>query len=297
MRIAVTGREGQVARSLAALGPAAGVEILLAGRPELDLGDPASVYPALAALRPDAIISSAAYTAVDKAEAEPDLAFAVNGGGASAVADAAARLNVPVLHLSTDYVFDGMKHWAYVETDATGPCSVYGASKLEGERRIAGGTDNHAIFRTAWVYSPYGNNFVKTMLRLGETRDTLSVVADQQGCPTSAEDIAGALIDAAKRMVADTDPRYRGIFHLTGSGQASWADFAGHIFAIATQAGRKPVDIRRITTSEYPTPAKRPANSLLSGQKLEDVFGISLPHWQSSTEKVVRTLLAQGRDA
>jgi dTDP-4-dehydrorhamnose reductase len=297
MRIAVTGREGQVARSLAALGPERGVEIVLAGRPELDLAIPSSIYPALAALKPDAIISAAAYTAVDKAETERDLAFAVNGEGAGAVAEAAARLGVPVLHLSTDYVFNGAKQGAYVETDATGPCSVYGASKLDGERRIAAATDNHAIFRTAWVYSPYGANFVRTMLRLGETRDTVSVVADQQGCPTSAEDIAGALIDVAKRMAADADPRFRGIFHLTGSGWASWADFAEHIFAIAAGAGHKPVDIRRITTSEYPTPAKRPANSLLSGQKLEDIYGISLPHWHSSTEKVVRTLLAQGRDA
>jgi dTDP-4-dehydrorhamnose reductase len=291
MRIAVTGKQGQVAQSLGALGADLGVEILLAGRPEFDLADAASVYPSLAALRPDAIISAAAYTAVDKAESEQDVVFAINAAGATAVADAAARLGVPIVHLSTDYVFDGAKDGAYVETDQTGPTSAYGASKLEGEQRVAAATPNHAIFRTAWVYSPYGSNFVKTMLRLGETRDTVSVVADQRGCPTSAEDIARALIAAAKVLVADSDPRYRGIFHLTGTGEASWADFAAHIFATAERSGRKPVVVQQITTAQYPTPAKRPANSRLSGQKLEDIYGIRLPQWRQSTEAVVGALL------
>lgn len=149
MRIAVTGKEGQVARSLAALGPETGVEILLAGRQDLDLADPGSIYPTLAALEPNVIVSAAAYTAVDKAESERDIAFAVNGAGAGAVAEAAARLSVPIIHLSTDYVFDGSKREPYLETDLTGPQSVYGASKLEGERRVAAATGNHVILRTA----------------------------------------------------------------------------------------------------------------------------------------------------
>jgi dTDP-4-dehydrorhamnose reductase len=291
MRIAVTGKQGQVAQSLGAVGADLDVEILLAGRPELELADAASVYPALAALKPDVIISAAAYTAVDKAESEQDVAFAINALGAGAVAEAADRLGVPILHLSTDYVFNGTKDGAYVESDPTGPTSVYGASKLEGEQRVAAAAPNHAIFRTAWVYSPHGNNFVKTMLRLGETRDTLSVVADQRGCPTSAEDIARALIAAAKVLASDSDPRYRGIFHLIGSGEATWADFAEHIFATAGTFGRKAVSVQHITTEQYPTPAKRPANSRLSGLKLEDIYGITLPQWRQSTEKVVRTLL------
>jgi dTDP-4-dehydrorhamnose reductase len=291
LRLAVTGKEGQVARSMLALGPEAGVDVIAVGRPELDLADPASVRAALGAVRPDAIISAAAYTAVDKAETERDLAFAVNGAGAGAVAEAAAALNIPILHLSTDYVFDGSKPGRYLESDPTGPTSAYGASKLDGERRVTAATPNHAIFRTAWVYSPYGANFLKTMLRLGETRDTLSVVADQYGCPTSAQDIAHAMIEAARRMVDDSSPSYRGVFHLTGSGEASWADFAREIFAAAEAFGRKPVKVLSITSDQYPSPVQRPANSRLSGDKLERLYGLRLPDWQVSTAKVVQALL------
>ena len=218
---------------MAAIGPAMEVDIIAVGRPELDLAEPASIRAALAAARPDAIVSAAAYTAVDEAETEKDLAFAINGAGARAVAEAASALDIPVLHLSTDYVFDGTKPDRYVETDPSGPTSVYGASKLEGERQVAATTADHAILRTAWVYSPYGVNFLKTMLRLGETRETLSVVADQHGSPTSATDIARAVILAALRMIEDRDEKYRGIFHLAGSGEASWAEFAREIFRAA----------------------------------------------------------------
>lgn len=291
LRIAVTGKEGQVARSMAALGPAMGAEIVLVGRPELDLADPASVHSALAGARPDVIVSAAAYTAVDKAETERDLAFAINGVGAGAVGEAAAKLRVPVLHLSTDYVFDGSKSDRYLESDPTGPTSAYGGSKLDGEQRLAAATGNHAIFRTAWVYSPYGANFLKTMLRLGETRETLSVVADQHGCPTSAEDIAGAMITAARKLVEDADAKYRGVFHLTGSGEANWADFAREIFRAAEAHGRKPVEVVSITSDQYPSPVKRPANSRLSGEKLKQVYAITLPDWRLSTRKVVDALL------
>lgn len=293
IRIAVTGKEGQVARAMAAIGPFLGAEVIAVGRPELDLSDPGSVLPALAAVRPDAIVSAAAYTAVDKAESERDAAFAINGAGAGVVAEAARTLDIPVLHLSTDYVFDGTKADRYVEADPTAPTSVYGASKLEGERRIAAATANHAIFRTAWVYSPYGANFLKTMLRLGETRDTLSVVADQRGCPTSAADIARAMILSAQRMVGDNDVKYRGVFHLTGSGEASWAEFAGTIFRAAEAHGRKPVEVVPITSDQYPSPVKRPANSRLSGEKLKEIYGIVLPDWQESTRHVVDALLGQ----
>lgn len=292
MRIVVTGKEGQIARSIAALGPHMGVEVVPVGRPELDLTIPGSIMPALAAVRPDAIISAAAYTMVDKAETERDLAFAVNGVGAGGVAEAAARLGVPLLHLSTDYVFDGRKPTPYIETDPVRPICIYGASKLDGEHRAVAATSNLAIFRTAWVYSPYGVNFLKTMLRLGETRDKLLVVADQQGCPTSAEDIARALILAARRMIDDRDGRYRGVFHLAGAGEASWAEFAREILRAAETYGRKSVEVVPITSDQYPSPVTRPENSRLSSEKLTHIYGITLPDWRTSTRKVVDTLLA-----
>jgi dTDP-4-dehydrorhamnose reductase len=292
MRIAVTGKQGQVAQSLAEIGPGRGVEVVLVGRPELDLQDASTVHYAIAGARPDVIVSAAAYTAVDKAESEREAAFAVNAAGAEAVAKAASRLGVPVIHLSTDYVFDGLLDRPYSEDDKVGPASVYGASKLEGERLVSSATPDHVILRTAWVYSPFGNNFVKTMLRLGETRTELGVVSDQLGCPTSALDIAQAVIAAAQRVASDPSPDLRGVFHLTGSGPASWADFAEHVFKSAEAAGRAPVKVNRITTADYPTPARRPANSRLSGERLQQQYGIRLPEWRGSTDIVVKRLLS-----
>jgi len=290
MRIAVTGREGQVARSLRATAPS-GIEVIAIGRPELDLANPASVLPALTAAQPDVIVSAAAYTAVDKAESEPESAFAVNAAGAGAVSEAAAKLGIPVIHLSTDYVFSGEKLAPYVEADPTGPISVYGSTKLEGELRVAAGNPDHVILRTAWVYSPFGANFVKTMLRLAETRNELRVVADQQGCPTAALDIAEATLAIAARLKADADIALRGTFHLTGTGEASWADFATEIFAQSRALGGNSAAVTPITTAEYPTPARRPANSRLSGDKLAATYGIRLPGWKSSTEIAVRAIL------
>jgi dTDP-4-dehydrorhamnose reductase len=292
MRIAVTGKQGQVVSSLMDRAQTAGAEIIAVGRPELDLADPASILRALEATRPDAIVSAAAYTAVDKAESEPELAFAVNAAGAGAIAEAANALGVPLIHLSTDYVFGGDKLSPYIETDPTGPVSVYGRTKLEGEQRIARATANHAIFRTAWVYSPFGANFVKTMLRLAETRDGVRVVGDQLGQPTSALDIADAVIAIAERMVADSDSALRGTFHLAGAGEATWADFAEAIFGGLNRHGGKSVSVERITTAEYPTPAKRPPNSRLDTAKLHQTYGIALPDWRSSTDVIVDRLLS-----
>jgi dTDP-4-dehydrorhamnose reductase len=284
MRIAVTGLKGQVVSALVDVGAARGHDIVPLGRPELDLADPASVKVAIAAARPEAIVSAAAYTAVDKAESEPDIAHAINGAGAGVVAEAAAAIGVPVVHISTDYVFDGTKPTPYVETDEPNPVGVYGASKREGECLVAAATPNHAILRVAWVYSPFGNNFVKTMLRLAETRDELGIVADQLGGPTSAHDIAEAIITVCVRLAADADPSLRGCFHLPPTGEATWADFAEKIFAAAAARGRKAASVRRITTADFPTPAKRPANSRLDGQKIASIHGIVLPHWQTSLE-------------
>ncbi|WP_150295309.1 dTDP-4-dehydrorhamnose reductase [Sphingobium estronivorans] len=291
MRIAVTGKVGQVVTSLLERGTAAGHQMIALGRPELDLADPASVMRALKAVAPDAIVSAAAYTAVDRAESESDLAHAVNGTGAGAVAQAAHRLAVPLVHVSTDYVFDGTLERPYVESDPTGPTGVYGASKLAGEQAVlAAHGDDSAVLRVAWVYSPFGANFVKTMLRLAGDRDELGVVADQVGNPTSALDIAESILKVATNMVADGNPTLRGVFHMTASGEASWADFAEAIFAASAARGGPSARVRRITTADYPTPAIRPANSRLDCGLIAKVHGVILPDWRGSLETVIARL-------
>lgn len=297
MRIAVTGNEGQLARCLNDIGPRTGVEIVLCGRPALDLAVPDTLLPALAAARPDVIISAAAYTAVDQAESDRQTAFAINAAGAGAVARAAASLGVPLIHISTDYVYDGLKDGWYEESDRTNPLSVYGESKLEGERRVAGETADFAIFRTAWVHSPHGRNFLKTMLRIGESATSVRVVADQWGCPTSAADLASACIAAARQLAENADPALRGIFHVVGSGDGSWADFAELIFAEAGRHGRHPVNVNRIESRDYPLPARRPANARLSCRKLGETYAIEMPDWRVSAARVISDLLqSNGRD-
>lgn len=290
MRILVTGRHGQVVTALQAVAPQR-VTLIPLGRPETDLAEPNTLQDAIEAAMPDVIISAAAYTAVDKAESEPDLARTINGLAPEALSHIARELHVPILHLSTDYVFDGSKAEPYGEDDATGPVSVYGATKLLGEQGIRHGTDNHVILRTAWVYSPFGANFVKTMLRLSETRDELNVVADQHGCPTSALDIAAALIEIAQKMKKDSSPHLRGTFHLTAPDEATWAEFAQAIFAGQQARGGKAVTVHPIPSSAYPTPAKRPANSRLNGAKLKAAYGIELPSWRMSLQTVLDQLI------
>lgn len=291
MRIVVTGKQGQVVSSLIERGAGA-EEIVALGRPELDLADEHSIARAFEGLRPDVIVNAAAYTMVDKAETDAETAMRVNALGAGAVAAAAARLGVPIIHLSTDYVFDGAAARAYREDDPTGPTGVYGSSKLEGERRVAAQSGDHVILRTAWVYSPFGANFVRTMLRLGETRQELGVVADQLGNPTSALDIADGVLTVARRLSRDAAPALRGVFHMTGAGEATWADLAEATFAQAQKHGRAPVAVKRIATADYPTPAKRPANSRLDNAKLLEVYGFSLPDWRASLARCVDRLLA-----
>ncbi|WP_176084537.1 dTDP-4-dehydrorhamnose reductase [Martelella sp. HB161492] len=292
MKLAVTGKNGQVTRSLQALA-SPDLQIEATGRPELDLADPGSVVSALSDVQADAVISAAAYTAVDKAESESEIASAVNRDGAGTVAAAAKKLGIPVLHLSTDYVFDGCKNGLYVETDGSGPISVYGKSKLEGEQAIAAATPNFAMFRTAWVYSVYGNNLVKAMLRLAETRNELNVVSNQVGCPTSAHDFATSLVDAAKQMITGYATELRGIFHLASSGEMNWAGFARYIYELRAEKTGKSMLVNDIPTSQYPTPAKRPANSRLGCSKIKSAFGITMPDWQISTRQVIETLLEE----
>lgn len=293
MRLLVTGKTGQVVTALIERGAATGVDIVALGRPEFDLANAQAGMDAIAATKPDAMVSAAAYTAVDKAENDEAAAEAVNVTGPGVVAGIAAQLGVPVIHLSTDYVFDGSKSEPYVETDPTNPLGVYGRTKLAGEHAVTAATSNYAILRTAWVYSPFGNNFLKTMLRVGADRPELRVVADQLGNPTSALDIADAVLRVARNLTEQPHNHdLRGVFHLAGTGDASWADFATEIFAISNALGGPTPSVSRITTEEYPTPARRPANSRLNTSKLQNIHGVALPAWQTSTRATIARLLA-----
>jgi len=290
MRIAVTGSMGQVATSLVErAGPE--FEIVLLGRRVFLLEDRAAVLAGLRAARPDVVINAAAYTAVDRAEAEEALALAINGEGAGHVAEAADRIGAPLLHLSTDYVFDGTLARPYREEDPTGPQSAYGRSKLLGERLAAERCADSVIVRTAWLFSPFGANFVRTMLSLNESRGEVSVVADQRGNPTSALDLAQALLAIAVRVCEDSSPTLRGVFHASGSGEATWADFAEAIFAEAAARGRRSTRVKRITTADYPTPAQRPANSRLDNGKLRRLYGLELPGWRTSLAECCARLI------
>ena len=281
MRIFVTGSGGQLARCLAEQAISQKqLEIFCAGRPDFDLLHPSTLQSIVIAAKPDIIVNAAAYTAVDKAESEPDLAFAINRDGAAEMARIASQLNIPIIQISTDYVFSGQKIGAYVETDETGPLSAYGKSKLEGEIAVRGTTDRHAILRTSWVYSPFGNNFVKTMLRLAQDRKSLNVVADQIGCPTSAHDLATATIKIARTLLQDETKT--GTFHTVGAGIASWSEFASEIFRLLKRNDQEVPTVNPIPTAEYPTPAKRPMNSVLNCKKLKETFGIEMPLWQNS---------------
>lgn len=289
-RLLVTGCTGQVALSLkerAAAHP--GIEVVLLGRPGLDLEQPDLVAASIMAAKPDAVISAAAYTAVDKAEAEPSRAFAANRDGAAAAARAAAALGVPFIHLSTDYVYSGDKPSPYVESDATGPVSVYGRSKLEGEQAVLAAHGQALILRTAWVYSPFGSNFVKTMLRLGKEREVVKVVDDQQGNPTSAIDIADAVLRIAPEL---RDQAAGGIYHLCGTGSTTWCGFARAIFAEAAMRGMAVPRVEAIGTADYPTPARRPANSRLDTAAFASRFGHALRPWPEAVAETVARLLA-----
>lgn len=291
MRIVVTGKTGQVARSLLERGPGFGATVETVGRPELDLAEAPASTALIAAARPDLIVSAAAYTAVDKAESEPDLAHAVNAEGPRALAEAARQLGVPVIHISTDYVFDGSKPTPWTEQDTPAPISVYGASKLAGEAAVLGASPGNIVVRVGWIYSPFGSNFVKTILRLAGERDGLRVVADQTGGPSSALDIADGLLTMARNVLAEPDRTdLRGLFHMAPDGTATWADLAGEICAwLGANRGRH-VAVEKITTADYPTPARRPSNSRLDSRRLAAVHGYRMPHWRDSLPLVLERL-------
>jgi dTDP-4-dehydrorhamnose reductase len=284
--ILVTGGSGQLATALAA---AAGTRPLLrVGRPQFDFDRPEAFSDILRDAAPSLIVNAAAYTAVDRAETEPEAAARANRDGPALLAEYCARAAIPLIHVSTDYVYDGLKGAPYVETDATNPTCVYGATKLAGEQAVLAACPMAAVLRTSWVYAARGKNFVLTMLRLGAERERLGVVADQVGCPTAAPDLAAVIL-----QIVDTigDRRWRdqygGIFHAAGTGSVSWHGLAAAVFAAAARHGARQPTLEAITTAEYPTAARRPPDSRLDCGKLARVFGLRLPPWQASLERVV----------
>jgi dTDP-4-dehydrorhamnose reductase len=287
--ILVFGAGGQVGRELMGLARRRGVAAAGLTRSEADITDTAAVEAAIRRHAPAIIINAAAYTAVDRAESEPDAAHAGNVAGPAVLAAASARARVPLVHLSTDYVFDGTKRGAYVEDDPINPLGVYGRTKAEGEARVRAAQPHHAILRSAWVYGAYGHNFLKTMLRLATERDELRVVADQIGCPTATADIAEAILALASRLAGDV--QRAGTFHFTGSGETTWHGFATEIVARQRPySGRNP-RVTAITTAEYPTPARRPLNSVLDCRRFADAFGYVPPPWQERVREAVEQLL------
>ena len=282
MKALVFGRTGQVATELALQAAAHEIEAKFVGREEADLSDPQACFDRVGRSEADVVINAAAYTAVDKAESEEELAQLVNGDAPGAMARACTAKRIPFLHVSTDYVFDGAGETPWQVTDATGPKGAYGRTKLAGEIQIAQAGGWHAILRTSWVFSAHGANFVKTMLRLGESRDHLTIVADQIGGPTPAAAIAAALLRMAK-----AGPRGDGgLYHFSGAPDTSWAGFAREIFA---QAGLN-VSVEDIPTSAYPTPAQRPLNSRMDCSRLEADFGIARPDWKTGLADVLTAL-------
>lgn len=292
MRLLVTGWQGQVARSLTeAAARRKDVEACAVGRPALDLCKLPTILRALADTRPDVVINTAAYTAVDKAESEPDAAFALNAEGAGLLAKAAADRNLPIIHLSTDYVFDGTKPEPYREDDETRPLGVYGRSKCEGEGKVAAANHRHLILRTAWVISPFGANFVKTMLRLAGERPRLKVVDDQHGSPTYAPHLADAILELAAQIGRKGDATPWGVYHAAGTGETTWCGLAREVFACSLKLGGPAAEVDPIATSGYPTPARRPANSRLHTGKLARSFGLSLPDWRAGVAECVERLV------
>src|SRR6056297_2376052 len=282
-KILVFGETGQVARELRAQAP-----VTALGRGRADLADPSACADAIMRTDAAAVINAAAYTAVDRAEAEEDLAMAINGVAPAAMARACAARKRPFVHISTDYVFDGTGSAPWRPEDATGPLGAYGRTKLAGEEGVREAGGRHAILRTSWVFSAHGGNFVKTMLRLSETRDSLDIVADQVGGPTAASDIASACLTLAHGLASGqgSGQGRGGTYHFAGAPDVSWADFAREIFA---QAGRA-VTVRDIPAAQFPTKARRPANSRLDCTTLQQDFGIPRPEWRQSLAATLETL-------
>jgi dTDP-4-dehydrorhamnose reductase len=284
--ILITGATGQLGRALAAEATARHLEFMVVSRPDFDLAAPATIDACFARAKPDLVINAAAYTAVDAAETERESARAGNHTGPEHLARLCAAHNIPLIHISTDYVFDGTKGAPYVETDPTHPTGVYGLTKRDGENAVLATAARAIILRTAWVYAPYGKNFLRTMLKAAQRTNVLRVVADQHGTPTAAPDLAAAILAIAEKIRAEGwQDSYSGIFHATNAGATTWHGFAKAIFEEAKDFGHPRIDA--ITTADWPTPAKRPADSRLDCTKLSRVFGCSLPPWRESLKAVL----------
>jgi dTDP-4-dehydrorhamnose reductase len=263
------------------------------GRPIVDLTEPATISACLARTRFDIVINTAAFTHVDRAEAESDAAFALNTEGATAIASACAMQRLPLIHISTDYVFGGVKTTPFAEGDIPAPLNVYGRSKLLGERRVAALCPNHIIVRTSWLHSPFGTNFVKTILRLAESKDEIAVVDDQVGSPTSAFQLADALLRIAAQALHDTKHSHAGIYHAAGGGTASWRTLAEEVFLCSKLIGGPHARVRSISSADYRAAALRPRNSALDCSNLEQTFDIKLPRWEAGVRHSVSRLLAE----
>ena len=287
-RVLVTGRGGQLATGLAAALPVRGFEVIATGRPDFDFDAPATIAAAFAAARPDAVVNCAAWTAVDAAEDNEAAAFRANAIGPALVARHCAAAGIPLVQISTDYVFDGRKGAPYVETDAPNPLGAYGRTKLAGEWAALAGNPRTLVLRTSWVFAATGSNFLRTMLRLGAERPELRVVADQQGSPTAVPDLAEAIAALLTRIREDGwQDAHRGVFHATGGGFTTWHGFAEAIFD--TAGGPRPV-VHPIATAEFPTRAVRPADGRLDGGQLAATFGLRLPPWQDGLARVLRQM-------
>jgi dTDP-4-dehydrorhamnose reductase len=291
MRLLLLGGTGQVGREFQSLTFPKGTDVVAPTRADRDLTEPAAIAALIAAYPWNAVINAAGYTNVDRAESDQATAFAVNADAPAQLAAETERHAIPLIHISTDYVFDGRKNAPYVETDEPAPLNVYGASKLAGERAVAASNPRHVILRTAWVYSPHGHNFVKTILRLTAERDRLTIVDDQRGCPTAARDIALACRDIGLRCAAQPGGAPYGLYHFTGGGEASWYEFARAIVDFATPRLSRSPQIVPIRTIDYPTAAIRPADTRLDCAAIGRAFGINQRPWREGLQETMAELL------
>jgi dTDP-4-dehydrorhamnose reductase len=292
MRILLTGANGQVGWEVSNRGGQEGLEVLALNRSNLDITDPDSVRKQVSLSGASLVVNAAGYTAVDQAESEPKIAFAVNRDGPAYLASACAQAGIPLIHISTDYVFDGQKRTSYLETDPVSPLSVYGKSKAAGEMEVREHLREHLILRTGWLYGMHGHNFVKTMLRLGREREVVQVVDDQYGSPTYAAELAETILKIAARFFNDGQVQW-GTYHYCGKGVTTWHGFAEEIFRLASEyESLKVKRVEPISTAEYPTPAQRPVNSTLDCSRVEETFGTHPQPWAESLARMLEMLFS-----
>jgi dTDP-4-dehydrorhamnose reductase len=289
--VLVFGAQGQIGRELMQRSPPHGFALIGLTHADIDIADKRAIRDTVRRHRPDIVVNAAAYTAVDKAETDADLAFAVNEAGPRNLAAAANDVGTVIVHLSTDYVFDGRKADPYTEDDAVAPISTYGRSKEAGERALREATDRHVILRTSWVYAAHGANFLRTMVRLASERDVIGVVSDQHGTPTSAADLADAILAMLPRL--QNKNTAFGTFHLTNAGQTTWHGFAQAIFAGLSEHTSRVPQLRAITTADYPTPAARPAMSVLDCRKIASAYSIRMRPWQDAVSTTLNALVGR----